>query len=160
VRGVLSSMDPTAPLYDVRPMEDYLALDLGRARFQTVLLGFFAAVALLLTAVGLYGVIAFAVAQRTHEIGIRVALGASRRDVLSMVLTRGIALTLAGIVIGVSTAAALSRLIQSLLYETPPLDPLTYFVVCIVLSAVALLASYIPARRATRVDPMAALRQD
>jgi putative ABC transport system permease protein len=160
VRAVLSSMDPTAPLYDVRPMDDYLALDLGRARFQTVLLGFFAGVALLLTAVGLYGVIAFAVAQRTHEIGIRVALGASRRDVLGMVLNRGIVLTVAGITLGVFSAAALSRLIQSLLYETPPLDPLTYIAVCVILSGVALLASYIPARRATRVDPMVALRYD
>jgi putative ABC transport system permease protein len=153
-------MDPTAPLYEVRPMDDYLALDLGRARFQTALLGFFAGVALLLTAVGLYGVIAFAVAQRTHEIGIRVALGASRSDVLRMVLTRGIALTLAGIAIGVFSAAALSRLVQSLLYETPPLEPLTYCVVCAILSSVALLASYVPARRAMRVDPMVALRYD
>jgi putative ABC transport system permease protein len=160
VRQVLSSMDPTAPLYEVRPMDDYLALDLGRARFQTALLGFFAGVALLLTAVGLYGVIAFAVAQRTHEIGIRVALGASRSDVLRMVLTRGIALTLAGIAIGVFSAAALSRLVQSLLYETPPLEPLTYCVVCAILSSVALLASYVPARRAMRVDPMVALRYD
>ena len=151
-------MDATAPLYDVRLMEDYLALDLGRARFQTVLLGLFAGVALLLTAVGLYGVIAFAVAQRTQEIGIRVALGASRADVLRMVLTRGIVLTMAGIAIGVFGAAALSRLIQSLLYETQPLDPLTYCAVCVALSGVALLASYIPARRATRVDPMVALR--
>jgi putative ABC transport system permease protein len=158
VRQVLSSMDPSAPLYDVRPMDDYLALDLGRARFQTALLGFFAGVALLLTAVGLYGVIAFAVAQRTHEIGIRVALGASRSNVLGMVLTRGIVLTVAGITIGVFSAAALSRLIQSLLYDTAPLDPLTYCAVCVTLSSVALLASYIPARRATRVDPMAALR--
>jgi putative ABC transport system permease protein len=160
VREVLSAMDPTAPLYDVRPMDDYLALDLGRARFQTVLLGFFAGVALLLTAVGLYGVIAFVVAQRTHEIGIRVALGASRSDVLRMVLTRGMMLTLAGIAIGILSAAALSRVIQSLLYDTRPLDPLTYFAVCVTLLSVALLASYIPARRATRVDAMVALRYD
>jgi putative ABC transport system permease protein len=153
-------MEPDAPLYDIKTLEDYLALDLDRARFQTVLLGLFAGVALLLTAIGLYGVIAHGVVQRTHEIGVRMALGASRTDVLHLVLNRGLMLTLAGVGIGVVGALALARFIQSLLYEIPPRDPLTYAVVCVTLGAVALLASYIPALRATRVDPMIALRYD
>jgi putative ABC transport system permease protein len=125
-----------------------------------VLLGTFAAIALLLTAIGLYGVIAYSVAQRTHEIGVRMALGASRTNVLSMVLNRGVQLTLAGIVIGVAGAVALARVIQSLLYETAPRDPATYLIVCITLGLVALLASYLPALRASRVDPMVALRYE
>jgi putative ABC transport system permease protein len=160
VREVMRSMDPDAPLYAVRTMEDYLALDLGRARFQTVLLALFAAIALLLTAIGLYGVIAYAVAQRLHEIGIRMALGASRSDVLQLVLGRGAMLTGVGILLGAGGAAALGRLIESLLFETPARDPLTYLTVCAVLGGVALLASYIPAMRATRVDPTVALRYE
>jgi putative ABC transport system permease protein len=160
VRMILSSMDPDAPLYAVRSMDDYLALDLGRARFQTVLLGLFAGIALLLTAVGLYGVIAYAVAERTHEIGIRTALGASRADVLRMVMRRGIVLTVPGIGIGVLGALAIARFIESLLYATPPLDPLTYLAVCGILLTVGLVASYIPAFRATRVDPTVALRYE
>ncbi len=160
IRRVLASLDPEAPLHTIRSMDDYLALDLGRARFQTVLLGLFAGIALLLTAIGLYGVIAHGVSQRTHEIGIRMALGASRSEVLRLVMQRGIALTLAGVTAGVLGAAALARLIEASLYQTPPRDPLTYFTVCVVLSAVALLASYAPALRATRVDPTVALRSE
>ncbi len=160
VRKVLASMDPDAALYNVRPMDDYLALDLGRARFQTVLLGFFAGIALLLTGIGLYGVIAYTVTLRTREIGVRVALGASRSQVLQMVLGRGLVLTAVGISTGVVAAAGLARVIQSLLYQTPPRDPITYLVVCVVLSAVALLASYIPALRAARVNPTVALRYE
>jgi predicted permease len=160
VRKTLLSMDSDAPLYDVKTMADYVALDLGRARFQTVLLSLFAAVALVLTAIGLYGVIAYGVVQRTHEIGVRMALGASRGNVLKLVLNRGLALTLTGIVLGVVGALALARLIESLLYEIPPRDPLTYVVVCFTLATVALLASYIPALRATRVDPIIALRYE
>jgi predicted permease len=160
LRKLLSSMDSEAPLYEVRTMEDYFALDLGRARFQTILLALFAGVALLLTAVGLYGVMAYAVTQRTHEIGVRMALGASRSAVLRMVLQRGVVLTLTGIGIGVVGAIALASVIESLLYQIPPRDPLTYVVVCITLGSVALLASYIPALRATKVDPMFALRYE
>ena len=160
VRKVLGAMDADAPLYDVRTMDDYLAMDLGRERFQTTLLTLFACIALLLTAVGLYGVMAYAVAQRTHEIGVRMALGAPSAAVLRMVLRRGAFLTLAGVGIGVVSALALAKVIESLLYQIPPRDPLTYVVVCITLSGVALLASYIPALRATRVDPMYALRYE
>ena len=160
LRKLVSSMDSESPLYDIRTMEDYLALDLGRARFQTILLALFAGVALLLTAVGLYGVMAYAVTQRTHEIGVRMALGASRPDVLRMILQRGVVLTMSGIAIGVIGAIALASVIESLLYQIPPRDPVTYVVVCITLGSVALLASYIPALRATRVDPMFALRYE
>lgn len=160
VGKVLRSMDPELPLYDVRTMDDYLALDLGRARFQTVLLGLFAGIALLLTAVGLYGVMAQTVAQRTQEIGIRMAMGATREDVRAMVLRRGTFLSLAGTAIGVVGALALARLIESLLYQIPPRDPMTYVSVCAILALVALLASYVPALRATRLDPMVALRYE
>ena len=160
LRKLVSSMDSESPLYDMRTMEDYLALDLGRARFQAILLALFAAVALLLTAVGLYGVMAYAVTQRTHEIGVRMALGASRPAVMRMILQRGVFLTLSGIGIGVIGALALAHLIQALLYEIPPRDPATYVAVCITLGSVALLASYLPALRATRVDPMFALRYE
>jgi predicted permease len=160
LRKILVSMDPDAPLFNVKTLDDYLALDLGRARFQTMLLGLFAGVALVLTAIGLYGVIAYSVVQRTHEIGVRMALGATRTDVLRMVLNRGLVLTFVGVGLGVVGALALARFIESLLYEIPPRDPLTYATVCVTLAAVALLASYIPALRATRVDPMIALRYE
>ena len=160
VRKVLASMDPEAPLYDVRTMNEYLALDLGRARFQTVLLALFAGIALLLTAVGLYGVMAYAVVQRAQEIGVRMALGASRGEVLRMILQRGALLSLSGLAVGVLGALAIARLIQSLLYEIPPRDPITYLAVCVTLGAVGLVASYIPALRATRVDPIIALRYE
>jgi predicted permease len=158
VRKVLAAMDPDAPLYQVRAMEDYLALDLGRARFQTMLLGLFAGIALLLTAVGLYGVMSFTVLQRTHEIGIRVALGADRADVLRMVLGKSLALTGVGLAIGIIGASMLSRLLENLLYEVKPTDPVTLVAVSVLLIAVSTLASYIPAQRAARVDPMVALR--
>ena len=153
-------MDPDAPLYQVQTMEDYLALDLGRARFQTMLLGLFAGIALLLTAVGLYGVMSFTVLQRTHEIGIRVALGAGRSDVLQMVLSNSLALTGVGLAIGMIGASVLTRLLQNLLYEVKPTDPVTLVAVSVILIAVSALASYIPARRAARVDPMVALRYE
>ncbi|HEX2328507.1 MAG TPA: ABC transporter permease [Candidatus Angelobacter sp.] len=160
LRQTMQSMDPDAPLYDIKLLEDYLALALGRARFETMLLSLFGAVALVLTTVGLYGVIAYTVAQRTHEIGVRIALGASRTHVLRMLLNRGLLLTLSGVAIGVIGALGLAKLIASMLYETPPRDPLTYFVVSFSLCAVALLASLVPASRASRIDPITALRYE
>ena len=160
IRKIVASMDPDAPLYDVRTMEDYLALDLGRARFQAVLLGLFAAIALLLTAVGLYGVMSYTVVQRTQEIGVRMALGANKNDVLSMILTRSFRMTGLGLLFGILGAFILTRLLSSLLYEVKPADPLTFFVVALVLGAVSLVASYVPAWRAARVDPMVALRYE
>ena len=160
IRKILASMDPDAPLYDVRTMEDYLALDLGRARFQTVLLGLFAGIALLLTAVGLYGVMSYTVVQRTPEIGVRMALGANKNDVLGMILARSFRMIGFGLLFGIVGALALTRLLSSLLYEVKPADPTTFIIVALLLGAVSLVASYVPAWRAARVDPMVALRYE
>ncbi len=154
------SFQAVAPYTFVEYTVDWLALDLGCARFQAILLVIFAGMALLLTAIGLYGVIAYSVTERTHEIGVRMALGASRTKVLSMMLGRGVQLTVLGVALGVAGALALARVMASLLYEVPARDPATYVVVCVVLGAVALLASYIPALRAARTDPMVALRYE
>ncbi|HET9697047.1 MAG TPA: ABC transporter permease [Terriglobales bacterium] len=160
IRNVVHSMDGEIPLFDTRSMDDLMALSIGRERFQTVLLCCFAGIALLLTAVGLYGVMAYLVGQRTREIGIRMALGASRRDVLSMVMGSGTRLAIIGLVLGAIGGLALTRFMQSMLYQVRTHDPLTFAIVAFVLGSVALFASYIPARRAANVDPMVALRYD
>jgi predicted permease len=160
IHKILSAMDPDVPLYEVRTMDQYLAVALGRARFQAILLGLFAAMALILTAVGLYGVMSQAVVQRTHEIGVRMAMGATRESVLAMVLGRGTTLTVIGTVIGIGGALALASLIESLLYQIPPRDPATYISVSVILALVAIAASYVPAHRAAKVDPMVALRYE
>ena len=160
VSKMLRGMDPEAPLYNVRTMDDYLALDLGRAHFQTVVLGLFAGIALVLTAIGLYGVMAQSVVQRTQEIGIRMAMGASRENVRAMILQRGTFLSLVGTGIGIVGALACAKGIESLLYEIPPRDPITYISVGVILLLVAVVASYVPAVRATRLDPMVALRYE
>ena len=160
VRKTLDGMDPEAPLFDVRSMEDLLALDIGEAKFQTLLLGIFAGIALLLTAVGLYGVMAYSVAQRTREIGIRIALGASRGDVLGMVLRRGATLTAAGLTAGILGALCLTGFMEKMLFDTKPFDTLTIVAVSALLASIALLASYLPARRATKVDPLVTLRYE
>ena len=152
------SIDKDLPVTDVGSYPDALGQSVARERFRTFLLGAFSAIALLLAAVGIFGVISYSVARRTHEIGIRVALGAQRRDVLHLILGQGTKLALLGLGIGVVLALLLTRWIASLLYEVSATDPLTFGIVAIVLLGVAVIACYIPARRAMRVDPMIALR--
>jgi putative ABC transport system permease protein len=151
-------MDQDIPVFSVKTMEEYLSAAVAGPRFSTTLLSIFAGVALLLTIVGLYGVMSYSVAQRTNEIGIRLALGAQSRDVLLMVVKQGSALILLGLVIGLAGAYALTRLLASLLFGVTAKDPFTFAAVAVVLAVVALMAIYIPAWRATKVDPLDALR--
>src|ERR1700722_3002031 len=160
VRGVIQSLDPALPIIESQTMSDYMKVPLFPAHITGVLLSVFGGVALVLTMVGLYGVIAYSIVKRTREIGIRVALGANRRDVLRLVLGQGLKLTLAGAAIGLLGALAVTRLIQDLLYGVSATDPTAFAVVTILLALVALAACYIPARRAMRVDPMDALRYE
>jgi len=132
----------------------------ARSRFMMFLLSAFAGLALVLACIGIYGVMAYSVAQRTHEIGIRMALGAQKNDVLRMVIGQGFRLTLLGTVMGIAGAIALTRFLSTLLYAVKPTDPLTFVAVSLLLTAVALLACYIPARRAMRVDPVVALKYE
>jgi putative ABC transport system permease protein len=160
VRGAVLSIDKNQPVYDVRTMEDVRSASVANMRMVVILFGVFAALALLLAAVGIYGVLSYAVAQRTHEIGIRLALGAQRTDVLRLVVGHGMRLVILGVVLGTAGAFAVTRLLESLLFGVSATDPATFAAVSAALSAVALLACYIPARRATRVDPIIALRYD
>jgi putative ABC transport system permease protein len=159
-RTALQQLDPELPLAGVATMDQLLADSLSRSRFTMLLLGIFSAVALVLAAVGIYGLIAYSVTQRTQELGIRIALGAQRRDVLRLVLAQGTRLTLLGVALGVFAALVLSRLLATLLFNVSATDPLTFAGVTALLAVVALLACFIPARRATRVDPIVALRYE
>jgi len=141
-------------------MSDVVGDSLVRPRFLSLLLGSFSVIALLLAAVGIYGVMAYSVSQRTQEIGVRVALGATTRNVLSMVIGQGLKLTVVGLAVGLTGSFLLSRVMASLLFEISPTDPLTFAMVGIGLAAVALLACFVPARRAAKVDPMVALRYE
>jgi putative ABC transport system permease protein len=157
-------MDASLPLYNIRTMEQILADSIATPRFNMLLMGIFAVVALMLAAIGIYGVMSYAVAQRTHEIGVRMALGASSGDVLKMIVRQGMTLTLIGVVAGLGMAMGLawsiSTLLSELLYDVGGTDPVTFGAIAIILSAVALVACLVPARRATRVDPMVALRYE
>ena len=160
VKKQIWSVDGQIPVSDVYAMDELIAVSLAQQRFNMLLLGLFAALALILAAVGIYGAMAYAVNQRTHEIGIRTALGAQRRDVLRLVMRDGAKIALFGIASGIAGALALTRLMASLLFEVKPTDPATFAGVAILLALVALAACYIPARRAMRVDPMVALRYE
>jgi putative ABC transport system permease protein len=158
VRNEIRQLDPSLPVANIRPMTEVVSTALATPRLTGLLLGAFAAIALALAAVGIYGVLAYLVSQRTHEIGIRLAIGANRSQVLMMVLRQGMTLAIAGIAVGLAAALALTRLMQSLLYQVTASDPVTYVVVPIALLMVTFVASYLPAFRATRVSPTMALR--
>lgn len=160
VRREVRQVDPVQPVADVQPMQQYVSLALARPRIYAVLLGAFAWLALLLAAVGLYGLMAYAVNRRTHEIGVRMAMGAQPRDVFRLVLGDAARLALAGLLIGIASAIALSRLLASLLFGVTTMDLVSYAGVAVVITTVAFIAAYIPARRASQVDPMIALRYE
>jgi putative ABC transport system permease protein len=160
VKEAVWSVDPEQPVWKIRTVEYLLEQNVAGRRFVMSLMAGFAGLAMLLTALGIYGVISYSVAQRTHEIGVRMALGAQARDVLRLVLRQGMLLTLIGVVVGLAAAFGLTRLMASLLYGVSATDPFTYAGVTLLLALVALLACYIPARRATRVDPLVALRYE
>ena len=160
VRKAVWEVDKDQPVSDIRTMEDILSESIARQRFSMLLFGIFAVVALVLAAVGIYGVMSYSVAQRTREIGLRMALGAKASDVLKMVVGQGLKLVLIGIVVGLAAAFILTRVMTSLLFGVSATDPVTFIAISLVLIGVAVLASFIPARRATKVDPMVALRAE
>jgi putative ABC transport system permease protein len=159
VRGAIRSLDAELPLSNIKTMQQLLDESVSQSRFAAVLIGIFAVVALVLASVGIYGVISYSISQRTGEVGIRMALGAQTNHILRLFVSQGVRLALLGIGIGLLGAFAMSRIITSLLYQVSAIDPLTYVGTALVLAFVAVAASYIPARRATRVHPMIALRQ-
>jgi ABC-type antimicrobial peptide transport system permease subunit len=160
VKAAVQSLDPDVPTSRVATMSQLVQDSLSRPRFNLVLLGILAAIALILALVGMYGVISYSISQRSHEIGIRMALGATQGNVLAMVVRSGLQLAIAGIVIGLAVAFALTRLMSSLLYGVSATDLGTFLAVPLLLAAVAWLASYLPARRATQIPPMVVLRRE
>ena len=160
IREQVSAIDKDVPVYDIETMDHYVANSVALPRFDSTLFGIFSALALVLAVVGIYGVMSYGVAQRTSEFGIRMTLGAQRRDVLRLVLLQGLKIAAVGVVIGVVGALAAARLLATLLFGVSPADPLTIVGAVVVLVACSLLACYIPARRAMRVDPMVSLRYE
>src|SRR6185436_16944514 len=160
VRNAVWSVDKDQPISNVRTLDQVFAAAISQERFQALMLGLFAALALLLACVGLYGVISYTVVQRTHEIGVRMALGAQSLDVLKLVIRQGMMLTFAGLVAGIIAGTFVTRVLSDLLFGVTPRDPLTFAGVPVLLLFVAFFACYIPARRATRIDPLAALRTE
>jgi ABC-type antimicrobial peptide transport system permease subunit len=160
VRRAVTEIDPREIVYGVQTMDDVVASSFAARRLSMILLAAFAALALILSCVGIYGVISYLVSQRTHEMGLRLALGAQRSDVMRLVLAHGAKMALIGVTIGIAAALGLTRLMANQLFGVTAHDPLTFLAVAILLMLVALLACYLPARRATRVDPMVALRYE
>jgi len=159
-RAAIKSVDADMPIFDVKSMTDVLSDSVSQPRFYAILLGSFAAIALVIASLGIYGVISYTVSQRTRELGIRIALGAQRERVVRLVIRQGLSLTLAGIIIGVAGAYVVTRLIASLLFGVAPADPITFVAVAATFVAVACMASYLPARRAASVDPIIAMRAE
>jgi len=160
IRGVIASIDKDQPIFNIATMQQLVRDSVSTRRITLILLGLFSALALVLAAIGIYGVISYSVAQRTHEIGIRMALGADRTEVLRMILAQGMKIAGAGVVIGLAASFGLTRWMAKLLFSVSAADPLTFTAVALVLVLIALLACYIPARRALRVDPIIALRYE
>jgi len=158
LRAAVTSVDKSLPVYALKPMTENLRDSLARRRFNLILLSVFSGVALLLAGVGIYGVISYGVTQRTHEMGIRMALGAKPRDVLTLVVRQAMVLALGGVGIGLLASLALTRLMKGLLFSVSVTDPMTFAAIALLMTLIALLACLIPARRATRVDPLVALR--
>ena len=158
LQRAVSAVDPNEPVTDLQPMSARVQASIGPQTFMSILIGIFAGMALLLAAVGLYGVIAYTVTQRTHEIGVRMALGASRRSVLGLIVGQGMRLAAIGGLVGLAAAAGVTRFLRSFLFGVTPLDPYVFAGLLLVLATVTLLASYLPARRALGIDPAAALR--
>jgi putative ABC transport system permease protein len=160
IREQVLAVDKNQPVYDIKTMDERVSATLETRRFAVVLLGSFGGLALLLAAIGLYGVLAFTVSQRTREIGIHMALGAQAGDVLRMVIKQGMSLVLIGVLLGVAGAYVATRAMQSLLFGVSATDPMTFAVVPLLLAIVGFVACYVPARRATKVDPLVALRYE
>jgi putative ABC transport system permease protein len=158
VRRQVQSVDPTLPVFSAKMLSDTVSASLDQRRFSLEVVGLFASTALVLAAIGIYGVISYLVTERTHEIGIRLALGAERKNILQMILRLGLALAITGATIGLAGALVVSHLMGSVLYGIKPTDPITFAGVAVIFITVALLACYLPARRAMKVDPMVALR--
>jgi ABC-type antimicrobial peptide transport system permease subunit len=160
VRNEIQQLDPTLPIAIAKTLVEHMSFPLLPARLAASVLGSFGLLALALASIGIYGVMSYAVLKRVREIGIRMALGAQKADVLKMIIGQGMRLVVVGVAIGLTAALALTRLMTSFLYGASATDPLTFVVVVLLLSLVALLACYIPARRATKVDPIVALRYE
>ena len=160
VRAALQSIDRDVPMSRIRSLDALVAESMGQRRLSMVLLGVFAGLALLLASLGIYGVMSYSVAQRSRDLGVRMALGAARGSVLGLVMRQGMVLAAAGVALGLVGAFALTRLISSQLYAVKPTDPVTFVAVAGLLVAIALVATFVPALRATRVDPVVALRED
>lgn len=160
VRQQVASVNPNVPVHSISSMDQIIARSVADRRFALQLLGVFAAVALLLAAIGIYGVMSYSASQRAHEIGVRIALGAQRRHILRMALGEGMSLVAIGLALGLTASAVATRFVRAMLFNVSPFDPATFTAISVVLAAVALLACYIPARRATQVDPLTALRDE
>ncbi len=160
IRSEVQAMDKDLPMYNIKTLDQYIASSVAQPRFNMLLLCIFASAALLLTIIGLYGVLSYAVTERTHEIGVRMALGAKTSDVLKLIVKHGMGLTLIGVVLGLAGAYALAQITESLLFGVTATDPLTFIVVSLILTGVALVACLVPARRAAKTDPMVALRYE